>query len=226
MIWLDTQTHIDWFAQEFNVPASKFRRVWVGADDEVMKPGQGRRPRSAPDDLLLRHVHTPAGHRAHHRRRRADRAGGRADPLRPLRRRPDPCGDAPPGEGLALRNLEFVPRRSPAELARLIGDSDICLGIFGAGEKTQRVIPNKVFDALACERPVITGDTPAARECLVDGEQAWLCPTGDPEALADGRARARHGPGRSGSDSSRRPRAVQAGVLAGGAGESLAVTRA
>ena len=31
---------------------------------------------------------------------------------------------------------------------------------------------------------MITGDTPAARECLADGEQAWLCPTGDPEALA------------------------------------------
>ena len=111
---------------------------------------------------------------------------------------------------LGLRNLEFVPSRPPAELAHLIGQSDVCLGVFGGGEKTQRVIPNKVFDALACERPVITGDTPAARECLVDGEQAWLCPTGNPEALAATVLETRHGCRRSDADSPCRPRVVQA----------------
>jgi glycosyltransferase involved in cell wall biosynthesis len=47
------------------------------------------------------------------------------------------------------------------------------------------VIPNKVFDALACRRPVITGDAPAIREALTDREDAWLCRPGDEEALAD-----------------------------------------
>ena len=51
MIWLDTQTHIDWFAKEFKVPASKFRRLWVGADDEVMKPQP--RPVAADQQLTI-----------------------------------------------------------------------------------------------------------------------------------------------------------------------------
>ena len=59
------------------------------------------------------------------------------------------------------------------------------LGIFGASEKAQRVIPNKVFQALACGTPVVTADTPAARELLRDGESALLVPPGDPAALID-----------------------------------------
>jgi glycosyltransferase involved in cell wall biosynthesis len=46
------------------------------------------------------------------------------------------------------------------------------------------VIPNKAFQALACGAPLVTADTPAARELLTDGEAAMLVPPGDPQALA------------------------------------------
>jgi glycosyltransferase involved in cell wall biosynthesis len=58
------------------------------------------------------------------------------------------------------------------------------LGIFGGSEKAARVIPNKAFQALACGTPLVTADTPAARELLVDGASALLVPPGDPDALA------------------------------------------
>jgi glycosyltransferase involved in cell wall biosynthesis len=183
-IWLDTQAHIDWFAEQYGIPARKFRRVWVGADDDVMRPTA----RSPADDGLtvffygtfiplqgIEHIIDAAEIVAREDERIRFILCGDGQTHAEMRRR---------AEDLRLRNLEFVPRRPPAELAQLIGRSDVCLGIFGAGKKTQRVIPNKVFDALACERAVITGDTPAARECLTDGTHAWLCPAGDPEALA------------------------------------------
>jgi glycosyltransferase involved in cell wall biosynthesis len=86
-------------------------------------------------------------------------------------------------------NVEHVDwveyERLPDELHR----AGCALGIFGTTPKAQRVIPNKAFQALACGVPLITADTPAARELLVGGESALLVPPGEPQALADAVAR-------------------------------------
>jgi glycosyltransferase involved in cell wall biosynthesis len=80
-------------------------------------------------------------------------------------------------------NVEWVPwveyEKLPGELHR----TGCALGIFGTSGKAQRVIPNKAFQALACGTPLVTADTPGARELLVDGESALLVPPGDANAL-------------------------------------------
>ena len=68
----------------------------------------------------------------------------------------------------------------PAELAH----AGCALGVFGTSAKAARVIPNKAFQALACGVPLVTADTPAARELLRDEESALLVPPGDAESLA------------------------------------------
>ncbi|MDP8910914.1 MAG: glycosyltransferase, partial [Actinomycetota bacterium] len=67
----------------------------------------------------------------------------------------------------------------PAELHA----AGCALGVFGTSAKARRVIPNKAFQALACGTPLVTADTPAARELLVHGESALLVPPGDPDSL-------------------------------------------
>jgi glycosyltransferase involved in cell wall biosynthesis len=69
-------------------------------------------------------------------------------------------------------------------LGEEIAAAAVCLGIFGTSEKAARVVPNKVYQAMAAGRAVVTADTPAAREVLTDGVDALLVPPGDPEALA------------------------------------------
>jgi glycosyltransferase involved in cell wall biosynthesis len=181
---LDTNAHATYFAESVGVPWSRLRRVWVGADDEVIQPGP------TPDDSVFRvfvyasfiplhglqHV-VRAAHliEQEHDDIRVEIVGG-GDTEADIRRL---------ASELDVGNVRFLGRRPYEELADMMAASHVCLGIFGTSGKAQRVIPNKVFDALAAARAVITADTPAAREALIHADTAWLCPAGDPRALAD-----------------------------------------
>jgi glycosyltransferase involved in cell wall biosynthesis len=82
-------------------------------------------------------------------------------------------------------NVTHLPWVEYERLPDEIRGAGCALGIFGTTAKAQRVIPNKAFQALACGAPLVTADTPAARELLEDGVSALLVPPGDPTALAD-----------------------------------------
>ena len=49
--------------------------------------------------------------------------------------------------------------QSSPQLAEEIAEADICLGIFGTGDKTQRVCPFKIYAYASTGRPIITGRT-------------------------------------------------------------------
>ena len=68
----------------------------------------------------------------------------------------------------------------PAELA----SAAVTLGVFGTGRKAAMVVPNKVYQAAAAGRPLVTRDGPALREVLEPGLHCLVCPPGDPDALA------------------------------------------
>ncbi len=86
---------------------------------------------------------------------------------------------------LRLTNVDFVEQwLNASELAARVRVAQVCLGIFGTTDKAARVIPYKVLGSLALGRPVVTRDSPAIRELLVDRASALLCAPGDGAALA------------------------------------------
>tara|TARA_R110002050_G_scaffold9504_1_gene32893 strand:+ start:34983 stop:36044 length:1062 start_codon:yes stop_codon:yes gene_type:complete len=85
------------------------------------------------------------------------------------------------------RNVSFTDWIPYADLPNIIAQADICLGIFGFTEKTRRVIPNKVYQALSCARPVVTCLSeayPASLRKDVDSGLFFI-PAGDSDALAN-----------------------------------------
>ena len=69
------------------------------------------------------------------------------------------------------------------ELPDLVGGHDVCLGIFGAGPKAHRVVPNKVYQGAAAGCAMVTSDTPPQRRAM--GDAAVYVPAGDAMALRD-----------------------------------------
>jgi glycosyltransferase involved in cell wall biosynthesis len=94
---------------------------------------------------------------------------------------------------LGLENVRFAREwlSEDALVARYLAPAHVCLGVFGDSPKAARVVPAKVLLALAAGRPVVTRDSPAARETLVDGEHGLLCAPADGAALADALLRLR-----------------------------------
>jgi len=83
------------------------------------------------------------------------------------------AGDAP------VRWLDWV---DADDLPSVVAEHDVCLGIFGTGDKALRVVPNKAYQGAAVGCAVVTSDTPSQRAALASA--AHYTPPGDPDALA------------------------------------------
>jgi len=87
---------------------------------------------------------------------------------------------------LKLINIRFLGFVDLDQLPTLMASADVCLGIFGNTPKAGRVVPHKVYSALAMKKTVITGDTPAIRKHFIHKRHLYLVPMASPEAIAEG----------------------------------------
>jgi len=86
-------------------------------------------------------------------------------------------------EELMLTNIEWLGWVPYEELPALINASSLCLGAFGDSEKARRVIPHKVWEALACGRRVISQKLSKPESDPLLANVRWTDPT--PEAIAE-----------------------------------------
>ena len=157
----DTDAHTDYFIRESGLDRSMFHRIFVGTDTDMFMPAG-----PAPEGQFRVHFH------------------GTNIPLQGVSYILQ-AQELLRGKGVTFSLIGIDRPRVPYDqLGREMARAHACLGIFGDTVKTQRVIPNKIFEALAVGRPVISADTPAIRE-LLDDDSAMLIPTANPHALAD-----------------------------------------
>lgn len=185
-VLLDTQAHISYFVQTFGVNTQKFIRVFVGSDDSLFSRPQTMNTQKPPQVSV--------------------RFWGKFIPLQGIeyivraakileddhRIRFKILGNGQVHSKITelLRetkatNIDLIDRVPLKELPSFIAAADICLGIFGNTAKAERVIPNKVYESMAMRKAIITSDTPAARELLVDGRHVIFAKVADASDLAE-----------------------------------------
>ena len=174
LVVADTEAHAAFFQASFRLDPGRVEVALVGADEPHFRPGW-----HPPEPFRVLFV----GKLVPLHGLETILAAARLVPHVPF----TVVGEGQQSDLLATRppNVEHVAWVQFEDLPDAYRGSGAALGIFGTGEKAGRVIPNKVFQALACARPVVTADTPAARELLTHETDALLVPPGDPGALAE-----------------------------------------
>jgi glycosyltransferase involved in cell wall biosynthesis len=174
LVVADTEANADFLAELGDLPRERVQVCLVGAEDRLFhagwRPDEPFRVLFVGKLIPLHGIETIL-------------EAARLAPELPIRI----VGSGQLNDALEGRppNVEWVEWIAYDDLPREYWGAGCALGIFGTSDKTQRVIPNKAYQALACGAPLITADTPAARELLRDGESALLVPPGDPAALAE-----------------------------------------
>jgi glycosyltransferase involved in cell wall biosynthesis len=185
----DTKEHAHFFESKFGVPNNKIVPLYVGTDINIFDPNKyGQIITNHTDEKALRiHFH------------------GSFIPLQGIdtiiralaliKDIPIVCTCIGRGSikdsmiklahDLGIDSLHFIDRVPYSELPAYIAQSDICLGIFGKTEKTQRVIPNKVYEYAAMGKAIITADTQAVREVFSIDKDIIGVQAGDHHALAE-----------------------------------------
>lgn len=185
LVLLDTETHADFVAEQFGLERAKVVAVPVGADDRVFAPPDGPDLRGERRRVLFYGKFIPL-----HGAETIIEAAGILAAERDIELRLIGTGQTYAAaralaEQRRLGSVDWVDWVDYEALPGEIAAADVCLGVFSPHGKALRVIPNKVYQALACGAQVITADTPAMRELGDMGEALTLVPPGDPEALAE-----------------------------------------
>lgn len=191
LILSDTRAHGDYYCRAFGVAPEKIAVVPVGFDDRIFSRSPENRRTGSPGppgpftvlffgsflplhgvDAVIEAARTVRG-RDPSVRFKFIGSGQTFGHARAL------------ASSYGLENVAFEGWLSQADLAeRIAGTADICLGIFGRTEKAGRVVPHKVFQAMALGKPVITARTPAVEEFFSHRKNILLCDREDPGSLA------------------------------------------
>ena len=84
-----------------------------------------------------------------------------------------------------LKNVEFIPNQPRPDMPEFYAAADICLVPLKQREVFLTNIPSKMFEIMACARPIILGVEGQGREILEAAGAGVAVPPEDPHALAE-----------------------------------------
>lgn len=185
LLILDTEEYVNWFETTHGIPQTRFCLVPTGADERVFHPVT----LLAESNGIFRVIYYGTfiqNHGVRYIIEAANMLQSEADIQFEL------IGDGPELEiaketvkRYGLSNVNFVPWLPKEELVQRIANSSLCLGVFGVTPQSMMTINNKIYEALAMAKPVITGDSPTLRAAFTHGRHLYLVQRAYPQELAN-----------------------------------------
>ena len=188
-ILLDTQAQIDYFIKNYKIKPAKFIRLPISADPSIYYPLKNNLKSKICNLKFIIHWHgyivpfysletviQAANILKEHKDiefRLVARFNKKFKDIKKL------------SDKLKLTNIKFYPESPPEAIAEHIRQADICLGIFGDNPKARVVIPNKIIEAIACAKPVITARHQVLNELFLDQTNIILVAPLNARELAD-----------------------------------------
>ena len=172
----DTEAHKRFFIKEFNIPEKKIFVINVGAEEKIFFPNKKIIP-SSSEILFYGSFLELHG---------IDVIINAAKILKDKSIKWTLIGSFQKIklDGLPL-NISFESTMNIKKLARRINKATLLLGIFSNSEKANNVIPNKVFQSLACGKTVITRYADAYPKSFFKKNMGiFFVKPNDPRALA------------------------------------------
>lgn len=185
IVLLDTDAHIDYFVNTFNLNREKFRSILVGSDDSIFYPRDAK-----GEDNTFR-VFYYATYLPLHGIEYIVKAAKKLESYEDVEFEIVGKGIEHKkimdlAEKLNVKNIKFIDWIPYEELPWEIAKADVCLGgHFSEIDKAKRVIAIKAFDFIAMKKPVILGDNKVNRILFENRRNALFVEMGNGDALAD-----------------------------------------
>ena len=184
-IFLDTQEQIDYFVQNFKLKRAKFSRLFVGAETDIFYPRKKAVTTQEDSFKILFYGQFIPLQGVEFIIKAANLLKNEAIKFTIIGRGQEYEKIFNLAKDSNLKNISWIDWVDYENLPTYIDETDVCLGIFGNTSKARRVIPNKAFQAIAMGKALITGDSKAARELFINGENVILCEMANARALAE-----------------------------------------
>ncbi|MGH2536594.1 MAG: glycosyltransferase [Candidatus Promineifilaceae bacterium] len=195
LLLADTHEYRDYYCRKYGLPADRFALVPLGLDERRFYPRPDIQPPDTPFRVAYAGTYLPL-HGLETMVRAAALLAEQADVQF------DFFGDGQeraPAEALAaelgLRQVRFNSWLEPDKVPAALASAHVCLGVFGATQQARFTVQNKIWEAMAMARPVITGDSPTVRRDLAHLQHVYLVEREDPQALAAGICALKDDPG-------------------------------
>jgi glycosyltransferase involved in cell wall biosynthesis len=182
---LDTPEYVAWFECVHGIKPERFRLVPTGADERVFHPDDATRTDDRSFLVLYYGTFIPN----HGVMTIVETAALLKDDqdIRFLL-----IGDGPDKPAVldlaqknGLTNVTFKDWLERSDLVKQIERADVCLGAFGTTRQSMMTVQNKIYEAIAMAKPVITGYSQSVQSLLKHGDQIYLCERSNPISLAE-----------------------------------------